>query len=166
MRAELWRRLRLSLERFERAVAEGGVPVTRIVSRGRSIGSSAARGRRFHRSFASMPVEPAERWEGALPLAWRFRFGWVYGIADSVVVDGDEVAVIELKSGEVTRGAREQVSIYALLAMLNLARRPRAYVRTPSGLVEVGEWELPALEALERFARRGPVGLGRARIAR
>ncbi|MEM4666966.1 MAG: hypothetical protein QW498_06700 [Thermofilum sp.] len=165
MRAELWRRLRLALERFERAVAEGGVPVTSIAARGR-IGSSAARGRRFHRSFASMPVEPAERWEGSLPLAWRFRFGWVYGIADSVVVDGDEVAVIELKSGEVTRGAREQVSIYALLAMLNLARRPRAYVRTPSGLVEVREWELPALEALERFARRGPVGLGRARIAR
>ncbi|MEM1810780.1 MAG: hypothetical protein QW407_03815 [Thermofilaceae archaeon] len=62
------------------------------------------RGRRFHRSFASMPLEPAGRWEGALPLAWRFRFGRVLGVADSVVVDGERMAVIELKSGEATRG--------------------------------------------------------------
>ncbi|MEM1522397.1 MAG: hypothetical protein QXT50_02505 [Thermofilum sp.] len=155
MRAlDVWRRLRLALDRYERAVAEGGVPVTSIVARQR-IGSNVARGRRFHRSFASMPLEPAERWEGALPLAWRFRFGWVLGIADSVVIEGGEVAVIELKSGEATRGAKEQVSLYALLAMLNFGVRPRAYVRTPSGLVEVGNWEELALEALERFLRRG-----------
>ncbi|MEM1930209.1 MAG: hypothetical protein QXQ60_08165 [Thermofilum sp.] len=155
MRAiDVWRRLRLALERYERAVAEGGVPVTLIVSRGR-IGSNVVRGRRFHRSFASMPLEPAERWEGSLPLAWRFRFGWVYGVADSVVIDGDSVTVIELKSGEATRGAKEQAALYALLAMLNFARRPRAYVRTPARFEEVREWDLLAIEALERFLLRG-----------
>ncbi|MEM3943749.1 MAG: hypothetical protein QXJ59_06665 [Thermofilaceae archaeon] len=155
MRAiDVWRRLRLALERYERAVAEGGVPVTRIVSRGR-IGSNVVRGRRFHRSFASMPLEPAGRWEGSLPLAWRFRFGWVYGVADSVVIDGDSVNVIELKSGEATRGAKEQAALYALLAMLNFGIKPRALIRTPARLEEVREWELLAIEALERFLLRG-----------
>ena len=59
-------------------------------------------------------------WASPLPLAWRFRFGWLYGVTDQVVFEeGLLKAVIEYKSYyNVNKMEITQASLYGLLACL------------------------------------------------
>ena len=128
-------------------------------------GEGLEKGLRAHRCLFGDPewIFEEEVVEVPFPLAWRFRFGWLYGVADKVLfVRGVPTAVIEVKSyREIKRGERVQASLYALLALVNLGAKPRAFVETPGGLVEVVEWEELALSALERVARaRRPPSAG------
>jgi len=121
-------------------------------SRGRGRGAEA--GRRFHSRIWSLDPYAAayeEVWACPLPLAWRFRFGWLYGVADQVVFEhGVPVAVIEYKSYEGARRAeRVQAALYGLLVELLFCTRPRAYLLTPEGRKEVHGWEDLALLALK-----------------
>jgi len=148
------------LRLFEEARSSGrAVTVSELAGRfPRARGRGAERGRRFHlsRVLSLDPYAAAyeERWACPLPLAWRFRWGWLYGVADQVVFErGVPVAVIEVKSYPGARKAeRVQASLYGLLVMLVFAVRPRVYLYH-SRLEEVPEWEAVALEALRGFPR-------------
>lgn len=150
------RLLRAALERFF-AAAESKEPkctVTEVARRFRKgRGRGAGEGARVHAQIFGDPdwLLEHEAAETPLPLAWRFRFGWLYGVADRVVfARGRLVAVVEVKSyTDLNASERVQVSLYALLASLNLLSRPKAYLQTPDRLVEVREWESLALAALE-----------------
>lgn len=148
--------LRATVERFLAAVnsAERKCTVTEVARRfrrGRGLG--AEEGIRVHARLFGDPdwLIEYEIAEIPFPLAWRFRFGWLYGVADRVLfVRGEPTAVIEMKSYTDTRyGEQVQVSLYALLVTLNFLSRPIAYVQTPERLVEVSGWEDIALAALE-----------------
>jgi len=99
-----------------------------------------------------------ESWASPLPLAWRFRWGWLYGVPDEVVFErngsGYRVSVIEYKSCEAKARERAHASLYGLLTMLNLATKPEVYVADSESLALVSDWELIACEALRRFERR------------
>ena len=127
--------------------------VTELARGGRGRGSSFEAGRRLHRELWGLdPYEIANTgtWIGPLPLAWRFRFGWVYGVCDLAVFErGRLVRVVEVKSyGGVKRAERVQAALYGLLAMLNFLAKPEVLVETPSGPERVENWEELALEAL------------------
>jgi hypothetical protein len=129
--------------------------VTELARGGRGRGSSAEAGRELHGQLWGLdPYEIAfaERWAGPLPLAWRFRFGWVYGVCDLAVFErGRLLRVVEVKSyGEVKRAERVQAALYGLLAMLNFLAKPEVLVETPEGAERVEAWEELALEALSR----------------
>jgi hypothetical protein len=135
--------------------AEPVLYVTEIASGGRGGGSGAEAGRELHRQLWGLdPYEIAfaERWAGPLPLAWRFRFGWVYGVCDLAVFErGRLVRVVEVKSyGKVKRAERAQAALYGLLAALNFLARPEVLVETPEGSERVEGWELLALDSLSR----------------
>jgi hypothetical protein len=169
--------VKAALARAERARvlrelgAEPVLYVTELAQGGRGRGSGAEAGRELHRQLWGLdPYEAAfaERWAGPMPLAWRFRFGWLLGVCDLAVFErGRLVSVVEVKSyGEVGRRERAQASLYGLLAQLNFLARPRVYVQTPRGPEEVQGWEELALEALERACaprRNRPVYGGGAR---
>ena len=156
--------VRAALARAERArvLREAGVEpvfyVTELASGGRGGGSGAEAGRRLHRAVWGLdPFEIActERWAGPLPLAWRFRFGWVYGVCDLAVFErGRLVRVVEVKSyGAVKLAERAQAALYGLLAMLNFLAKPEVAVWSPSGEVAVSDWEILAMDALSRRRR-------------
>jgi hypothetical protein len=63
------------------------------------------------------------------------------------------VEVIEVKSYDAVKSYEAaQASLYGLLVMLNFAAKPRVYVKTPRGMVEVADWESLALQALRGVA--------------
>lgn len=129
--------------------------ISRGFAKGRGQGLTA--GLEVHRRLCgdiSWIVE-YERVAIPFPLAWRFRFGWLLGVADVVVFErGIPRAVVEVKSYcAVGRGERVQASLYGLLAMLNFLARPRVYVQAAGRLEEIRGWEELALEALGRTRR-------------
>jgi len=156
--------VRAALARAERARvlretgAEPVLYVTELARGGRGRGSGAEAGRELHKQLWGLDpfdVASAERWAGPLPLAWRFRFGWVYGVCDLAVFQrGRLVRVVEVKSyGAVKLAERAQAALYGLLAMLNFLAKPEVAVWSPSGEVVVSDWEIPAAEALSRRSR-------------
>ncbi|ABL78422.1 hypothetical protein [Thermofilum pendens] len=150
-----YRLLSRALARFERALVSGEprVAVTRVSSRlapGRGLGRE--HGLEYHsRLWGDLDwvLELEEAWT-PLPLAWRFRFGWLVGVADLVrFVKARPVAVYEVKSYDtVKRAERVQAALYGLLVELNFATKPSVRLKTPSGEVEVKDWEALALDAL------------------
>jgi hypothetical protein len=153
--------VRAAIARAERAKVlrearvEPVLYVTELARGGRGRGSGAEAGRELHGQLWGLdPYEIAfaERWAGPLPLAWRFRFGWVYGVCDLAVFErGRLLHVVEVKSyGEVKRAERVQAALYGLLAMLNFLAKPEVLVETPEGAERVEAWEELALEALSR----------------
>jgi len=150
---------RIALARAERAkvLRESGVEpvfyVTELARGGRGGGSSGEAGRELHRKLWGLdPFEIAftEVWAGPLPLAWRFRFGWVYGVCDLAVFErGRLKRVVEVKSyGTVKRAESAQAALYGLLALLNFLSKPEVVVWSPRGEIPVGDWERLALDAL------------------
>ena len=161
--------VRAALARAERARVLRGAGVepvfyvTELAPGGRGGGSGAEAGRRLHRAVWGLDpfdVASAERWAGPLPLAWRFRFGWVYGVCDLAVFErGRLLKVVEVKSyGSVRARERAQAALYGLLAALNFLAKPEVAVWSPSGEVAVSDWELLAMDALG-----GRRGVNRAR---
>jgi len=153
--------VRAALARAERARVLRGVKaepvlyVTELASGGRGKGSGAEAGRELHRQLWGLdPYEIAfaERWAGPLPLAWRFRFGWVYGVCDLAVFERGRLRrVVEVKSYDrVKVRERAQAALYGLLAALNFLAKPEVLVETPEGAERVEGWEELALEALAR----------------
>lgn len=153
--------VRAALARAERARAlrEAGLEpvfyVTELVRGGRGGGSGAGAGRELHRRLWGLDpfdVVNAERWAGPLPLAWRFRFGWVYGVCDLAVFErGRLLKVVEVKSyGAVKRAERAQAALYGLLAALNFLAKPEVTVWFPCSEVAVRDWELLAMDALSK----------------
>jgi hypothetical protein len=129
--------------------------VTELASGGRGGGSGIEAGRELHRQLWGLDpheIAFAERWAGPLPLAWRFRFGWVYGVCDLAVFERGRLRrVVEVKSyGGVKRAERVQAALYGLLAALSFLARPEVLVETPEGAERVEDWELLALDALSR----------------
>jgi hypothetical protein len=161
VRADAYSLVKAALARAERArvlrevKAEPVLYVTELARGGRGRGSGAEAGRELHRELWGLdPYEIANTgtWIGPLPLAWRFRFGWVYGVCDLAVFErGRLLRVVEVKSyGRVKRAERVQAALYGLLAALNFLAKPEVLVETPSGLERVEGWELLALEALSQ----------------
>ena len=143
----LYEEARKSRDRF--SVSE----VAGRFSRGR--GKGAECGRRYHRRILQLdPYSAAyeEVWACPLPLAWRFRFGWLYGVADQVVFEkGVPTRVVEYKSYRDTRRSEEvQVSLYGLLVMFCFATRPRVFLYEDGRLRPLPGWEVIALTALSR----------------
>ncbi len=158
--AERLRLVEAALHRFQAALeSKSGKLQVSGVSRGftRGRGRGLAAGVEVHAKLYGDVSWIAEHERVALPfpLAWRFRFGWLLGVADVVVFErGIPRAVVEVKSyGGVRRYERVQASLYGLLAMLNFLAKPRVYIQTPGGLEEEPGWEELALEALERAIR-------------
>jgi len=153
-----------TVERYLRAVKgrEPRFSVTHVVSgmrAGRGRGVQA--GRDLHARLLNLDpygLFEQESWASPLPLAWRFRFGWLYGVPDELVFEQDgggyRVSVVEYKSYSPMARERAQASLYGLLTMLNLAARPRVYVADSESLMPVSDWELVACEALQRFEKR------------
>ncbi|QOJ79378.1 hypothetical protein IG193_02640 [Infirmifilum lucidum] len=152
--------LEKSIERFERARSskEAKYTVTQVAKiRGRGKGMGTEAGRELHSKLWGDPELIArERLVSTpLPLAWRFRFGWLYGVADQVLFrEGVPVRVAEVKSYTSYRGyERAQASLYGLLVELNWGVRPRVELRG-ARIVEVKGWEEIALESLELFLKK------------
>jgi len=153
-----------AVERYMRAVKgrEPGFSVTQVVAGMRGgRGRGAEAGRDLHARLLNLdPYDlfEEESWASPLPLAWRFRWGWLYGVPDELVFERDgngyRVSVIEYKSYSPMAREKAQASLYGLLTMLNLAVKPTVYVADSESLVSVPCWELVAYEALGRFQRR------------
>lgn len=167
--SEASRLLRASLERFERALASRSGKFTvseaaRGWGRGRGYGREA--GVELHGRYWGDPgfVLESEVAAVPLPLAWRFRFGWVYGVADQVLFRrGWPVEVAELKSYDrVGLYERVQASLYGLLVELNWGVRPAVRVVGRSASFVVEGWEELAVEALERLVSRNKYVPGNA----
>ena len=159
--ADAYSLVKAALLRAERArvLREAGAEpvlyVTELASGGRGKGSGIEAGRELHRQLWGLDpheIAFAERWAGPLPLAWRFRFGWVYGVCDLAVFERGRLRrVVEVKSyGGVKRAERVQAALYGLLAALNFLAKPEVLVETPEGAERVEDWELLALEALSQ----------------
>jgi hypothetical protein len=138
--------------------------VTELASGGRGRGSSAKAGRELHREAWGLDpfdVVNVDRWAGPLPLAWRFRFGWVYGVCDLAVFDlGRLKRVVEVKSYGIAREREKaQAALYGLLAALNFLSKPEVAVWSPSGEVAVVDWEVLAFNSLGRSRRSAGGGL-------
>ncbi|MCC6039620.1 MAG: hypothetical protein LM563_04685 [Thermofilum sp.] len=163
MSSDLAERLRLveaALRRFQAALESRSEKlqvssVSRGFARGRGQGTAAGVGAHARLYGDVGWIVEHERVALPFPLAWRFRFGWLLGVADIVVFErGTPRAVVEVKSySGVREYERVQASLYGLLAQLNFLARPRVYVQTPRGPEEVQGWEELALEALERASR-------------
>uniref|UniRef100_A0A7J3X885 PD-(D/E)XK endonuclease-like domain-containing protein n=1 Tax=Thermofilum pendens TaxID=2269 RepID=A0A7J3X885_THEPE len=158
--AEKARLVEAALLRFQAALeSRSGKLHVSSVSRGfaRGRGRGLAAGIEAHRRLYGDVgwITEHERVAIPFPLAWRFRFGWLLGVADLVVFErGTPRAVVEVKSyGTVGAGERVQASLYGLLAMLNFLARPRVYLQAAGRLEEVQGWEELALEALRRASR-------------
>jgi len=123
-------------------------------------GKGAERGRKYHRKILQLDPYPAayeEVWACPLPLAWRFRFGWLYGVADQVAfVHGIPVRVIEYKSYVgIKRSEEVQASLYGLLTMLCFSVRPQVYLYGDGRLRPLPDWEITALVALSKVKEGG-----------
>lgn len=125
---------------------------------GRGKGQGVFEGRRLHQALWGDPdlVLELERVSTPLPLAWRFRFGWLYGVADQVVFEkGVPVEVIEVKSYSGFKAYELiQASLYGLLVELNFHVRPTVRLAGKTVPVEVSNWESIALESITRATRR------------
>ncbi|PLJ77533.1 hypothetical protein [Infirmifilum sp. SLHALR2] len=154
----------LTLERYLRAVKgrEPGFGVTQVVTGMRGgRGRGAEAGRDLHARLLNLDpyaLFEQESWASPLPLAWRFRWGWLYGVPDELVFERDgggyRVSVIEYKSYSPMAREKAQASLYGLLTMLNLAVKPRVYVADSESLMPVPSWEPIAYEVLQRFEKR------------
>ncbi|MEZ0345819.1 MAG: hypothetical protein ABWK01_04650 [Infirmifilum sp.] len=145
-----------SLQRFERALAshERKYTVTQVAGRyRRGRGRGAAEGRYLHERFwGDLSLVLSEKIASTpLPLAWRFRFGWLYGVADQVLfVEGLPREVVELKSyGGFRRFEVVQAALYGLLVEMNWGVRPRVKLSGCGRVVEIENWMEEALQALE-----------------
>jgi hypothetical protein len=150
--------LRLALLRYERAKqSRDTYYVTQVASGSRGRGRGAELGREAHREIWGLDPEcilNLETVSTPFPLAWRFRFGWLLGVADLVTFkNAVPTGVVEVKSyNAIKKYEATQASLYGLLVMLNFAVRPRVYVKTPGNMVEVEDWESLALQALRYVA--------------
>jgi hypothetical protein len=145
--------LRQALARYEHAKAVGAYYVSEVARGSRGRGHGADFGREIHRKIWGLDPEVILNTEEVslpFPLAWRFRFGWLIGVADIVTFHNAlPVEVIEVKSYDaVKKYEATQASLYGLLVMLNFAVRPRVYVKALKDRVEIAAWENLALQAL------------------
>jgi len=146
------------LSLFEEArMSKLRVSVSEVAARfSRGRGAGAERGRRYHGRILQLDPYPAayeEVWACPLPLAWRFRFGWLYGVADQVVFEkGVPVRVVEWKSYKGAGRAEEvQASLYGLLVMLCFACKPKVYLYESDVLKPLPSWEVTALVAISKL---------------
>ncbi|AKG39063.1 hypothetical protein MA03_07185 [Infirmifilum uzonense] len=152
--------LRATLERWEKARAAKDVYyVTEVASGSRGQGRGVSEGRRVHSKIWGLdPFEVLNHSRISLPLpvAWRFRFGWLLGVVDQVLfVDGLPVEVAELKSYDGFKSYEKvQASLYGLLVMLNFQYRPRVSIIGMNEKLEINNWEEIAIEALVSFCRK------------
>jgi hypothetical protein len=150
--------LRQVLLRYERAKQSRDTYYVTQVARGsRGRGRGAELGREVHREIWGLDPEcilNLETVSTPFPLAWRFRFGWLLGVADLVTFrNAVPVEVIEVKSYDAVRGYEAaQASLYGLLVMLNFAVKPKVCVKTMQGKKEIDNWEDLALQALHGIA--------------
>jgi len=150
--------IRQALQRYERAKqSRDAYYVTQVAGGGRGKGRGAELGREIHSALWGLDPELILNLEVVstpFPLAWRFRFGWLMGIADLVTFrNALPTEVVEVKSYDAIKSYEvAQASLYGLLVMLNFAVRPRVCVKTPRGMVEVADWESLALQALRGIA--------------
>jgi hypothetical protein len=150
--------LRQALLRYERAKqSRETYYVTQVASGSRGRGRGAELGREVHREIWGLDPEAVLNVEEVslpFPLAWRFRFGWLLGVADLVTFRSAlPVEVVEVKSYDAVKSYEAaQASLYGLLVMLNFAVKPKVYVKTPRDMVEVADWESLALQALRGVA--------------
>jgi hypothetical protein len=146
--------LRQALLRYERAKQSKETHYVSEVARGsRGRGFGADIGREVHKALWGLDPEvilSTEEVSLPFPLAWRFRFGWLMGVADLVTFRyALPTEVVEVKSYDAIKSYEAtQASLYGLLVMLNFAVKPRVCVKTPRGMVEVADWESLALQAL------------------
>jgi hypothetical protein len=150
--------LRQALLRYERAKQSKEMYYVSEVARGsRGRGFGADIGREVHKALWGLDPEvilSTEEVSLPFPLAWRFRFGWLMGVADLVTFkNAVPTGVVEVKSyNAIKKYEATQASLYGLLVMLNFAVRPRVYVKIPGNIVEVEDWESLALQALRYVA--------------
>lgn len=156
-RPDIVRLIDYAIRLFEEArCSRHAVSVSEFANRfSRGKGEGAETGKRFHSKILCLDPYAAayeEVWACPLPLAWRFRFGWLYGVADQVVFEhGVPVAVIEYKSYHDTRMAEKvQAALYGLLVSLVFTVKPRVLLAGPWGHCELAEWLELSLEALCR----------------
>jgi hypothetical protein len=146
--------VRQALLRYERArQSKDKFYVSQVVSGARGKGLGAEAGREVHREIWGLDPETILNVrEVSLPhpLAWRFRFGWLLGVADLVTFkNAVPTEVIEVKSYDAVKTYEAtQASLYGLLIMLNFAVKPKVYVKTPRNMIEIADWENLALQAL------------------
>ena len=158
-----WRTLELidyALARYEKARrSREKVYVTEIARRfGRGKGSSAEIGKRQHDriwSFDPYDIIQYEELCTPFPLAWRFRFGWLLGVADQMCFrKGKPYAVVEYKSyNNVKKAEIVQASLYGLLAMLNFTTKLRVFLflSLNKKLMRVEKWEIYAIKGLGKI---------------
>jgi hypothetical protein len=151
--------LRQALARYEHAKAVGAYYVSQVSRGSKGRGHGADFGREIHRKIWGLDPEVilgTEEVSLPFPLAWRFRFGWLIGVADFVTFQNAlPVEVIEVKSYDaIKRYEAMQASLYGLLVTLNFAVRPRVYVRTPRNMIEIEDWENLALQALSVYRKQ------------
>jgi len=169
--------LRQALLRYERARvlrelgAEPVLYVTEVAGGSRGRGSGAEGGREVHSALWGLDPELILNLEVVstpFPLAWRFRFGWLMGIADLVTFrNALPTEVVEVKSYDAIKSYEvAQASLYGLLVLLNFHTRPRVYVKTLRDKLEVKEWECVALDALISLRRLEHRGLSRRACTR
>ncbi len=148
------------LDRFEEArSSEKRVyvsDVARHFSKRHAGRSSSALGRRLHSRIWGEPWVVLDLDEVCVPfpLAWRFEFGWLLGVADQVCFrKARPYAIVEYKSYEgVSRADIVQVLLYGLLVKLNFFSKIELLLKTGMGLTRVEDSFL-VFEGL-RIARR------------
>jgi hypothetical protein len=155
--------LRAVLDRFEYARVSSGekFTVSGVSSRlGKGKGRGCSEGLRVHsRIFGDIDwVLEYRDICIPLPLAWLFRFGWVLGVADLVCFRSlKPYRVVEVKSYNDLRASEfVQASIYGLLASLNFGVKPEVFVKAPSKMIPVNDWEEKAIGALESHCKSLP----------
>lgn len=159
-----WRTLELidyALARYEKAKrSREKVYVTQIAGRfSRGQGRGVEAGKKLHdRIWGFDPYDIIQHEElcTPFPLAWRFRFGWLLGVADQVCFKrGIPYAVVEYKSyNKIRKAELVQASLYGLLVMLNFANRPFVYLKVSGSLHRIEKWEILALEGIDRIRKK------------
>lgn len=133
------------LDRFEEArSSEKKVYVSDVAghfSKRHAGKSSFEAGRRLHSRFWGDPWAVLDLEEVCLPfpLAWRFEFGWLLGVADQVCFRrARPFSVIEYKSYPgFSKADIVQVSLYALLVELNFAAKPQVIIMTKTSITRI-----------------------------
>lgn len=149
-----------ALERFEEARgSEEKVYVSEVArhfSRRHAGRSGPGLGRRLHSRIWGDPWAVLDLEEACVPfpLAWRFEFGWLLGVADQVCFRGGRpYAVVEYKSYRgVSRADAVQVLLYGLLTEMNFPGRVELLLKTSAELIRIADSFL-VFEGL-RVARR------------
>lgn len=149
-----------ALDRFEEARnSEKRVyvsDVARHFSKRHAGRSSSTLGKRLHSRIWGDPWAVLDLDEVCVPfpLAWRFEFGWLLGVADHVCFRrAKPYAVVEYKSYEgVSRTDIVQVLLYGLLVELNFLSKIELLLKTGMGLTRIVD-SILVFEGL-RIARR------------